>query len=117
MIEASSVIMYPPPPDADLSDAETLREFIRSRPTNALIMVLCAYAAGCLAGAFAAARLTDEDPRQAAMVVGVLLMVAGIVTIIQRPYPLWFSVTTIFLYMPSAWLGGRIARMWPRRRT
>jgi MFS family permease len=115
IMEASSVLLYPPPKDADLSDAETLREFIQTRPPHALVMVMSAYAIGCLAGAMTAARLADEDPHQAAMIVGVLLMVAGIVTIVQRPYPLWFSVTTILLYLPSAWLGGRIAVRLPRQ--
>ncbi len=117
LIQASSVVLYPPPPGADLSDKDVLRDYIQSRPMGALILVLVAYAAGSFAGAATAAAVGRDEPRRVAITVGSLLLIAGILNLLQQPHPIWFAVASMLVYLPSAWLGGRLGEWLTRART
>ncbi|MCH5377764.1 MAG: hypothetical protein JJ992_27725 [Planctomycetes bacterium] len=112
VIEAASVVMYPPPPGADLSDDQVLQEFFRSRPTGALLVVLAAYAVGSFGAAVTAASISEDQPRRPALTVGSLLLIAGILNLLQRPYPFWFAATSMLVYLPCAWLGGMLVEWW-----
>jgi hypothetical protein len=36
-------------------------------------------------------------------------MVFGILNVVLIPHPLWFTVATFIVFLPAAWLGGRLA--------
>jgi len=44
------------------------------------------------------------------MIVGALLMLAGIMNMIMIPHPTWLWVLGITVYLPAAYLGARLIK-------
>ena len=71
-----------------------------------------------LAGAFVAALLAPNRSLVPPMVVGALFLAGGIANVIMLPSPMWFTLVDLFLaYLPTAWLGSRLAARVQARRT
>jgi len=99
--------VYPPPPGLDPKDAEALKALIGSMPTGALLFVLCSYAVGSLAGGFVASKIGQHVAP--ALIVGALLMAAGVANLMSIPHPTWFTVINLLLFVPLAYAGGKLA--------
>ncbi len=44
-----------------------------------------------------------------ALLVGGVMMLAGISNLAVIPHPLWFMVLSVLVFVPSAWLASRVA--------
>ena len=99
--------MYPPPEGIDPADREAFAEVVRQMPVPALLMVLLAYAVGTFFGAWLAARIAGRP--FPALLVGGVMMLAGISNLTLIPHPLWFMVLSVLVFVPSAWLASRVA--------
>jgi hypothetical protein len=110
VIEAASSFVHPLPPGVDPNDRAALREAMANIPVGALVIVLLAWAVGTFAGAWLAARLARRASVLHGMIVGVLLLVAGVANLIILP--LWFWILGVAVFLPAAYLGARLA---PRR--
>ncbi len=106
--------MYAPPAGLDFSDPDAVRAMMKEIPRGALAMVLVAWALGAFAGGWVAAHFAKSSPLRAALTVGGVLLLLGVMTMISLPHPLWFWVVGIILFLPSAHLGGKIAIHWTR---
>ncbi|MEE2658477.1 MAG: hypothetical protein VX733_08225 [Candidatus Latescibacterota bacterium] len=77
-------------------------------PLGAMFFFLASYSLGTLTGSWLAARISNRHFN--AMLVGGVLMLAGMRDlIVAAPHPLWFTLLGIILFLPSAYLGGRLA--------
>ena len=99
--------MYPPPEGVDPADREAFAEVVRQMPVPALLLVLLAYAVGTFFGAWLAARIAGRP--FPALLVGGVMMLAGISNLAVIPHPLWFMVLSVLVFVPSAWLASRVA--------
>lgn len=99
--------IYPPPEGIDPADREAFAEIVRQMPVPALLMVLLAYAVGTFFGAWLAARIAGRP--FPALLVGGVMMLAGISNLALVPHPLWFMVLSVLVFVPSAWLASRVA--------
>lgn len=81
-------------------------------PLPAFVAVLVAWALGAFVGGWVAAAVAT---RTAAIVVGGILMLAGLANLVAIPSPLWFWVIGLLVFVPSALLGSRLAG--PTRRS
>lgn len=99
--------LYPPPEGLDPSDPEAFAEIVGQMPVGALLMVLLAYALGTFCGAWLAARIAGRP--FPALLVGGVMMLAGISNLAVIPHPLWFMVLSVLVFVPSAWLASRVA--------
>lgn len=106
--------MYAPPPGMDFSDPDAVRAMMKDIPRGALAMVLVAWALGAFVGGWVAAHFAKSSPVRAALIVGVVLLLLGVMTMVTLPHPLWFWVVGIILFLPCAHLGGKIAVHWTR---
>jgi hypothetical protein len=69
-------------------------------------MILLAYAAGSFAGGLVASLIAGIQQPKAAVIVGSILLVAGIMNIVSIPgHPLWFIIVGCLLYIPFSYLG------------
>jgi len=102
--------IYPPPAGIDPRDPESIRRAMETISMGALLVVLVAWAIGSVVGGLVAARLAPRQPMRCALIVGAMLLLAGIANLIMLPHPLWFSIVAVLLFLPAAWLGGRLAR-------
>lgn len=94
--------------EADMQDPEAMAELVASMPAGALWFVVASYAAGSFVGGLVAAFIGRSVQLRLALMVGVLFLIAGIMNLVAIPHPLWFSIVSLLVFLPAAWLGGRI---------
>ena len=99
--------LVPPPAGLDPSDAAAFKAAVASVPAAVLVVVLVAYAVGTFAGAWLSARIAG-GPFYAFLVGGAMTLI-GAKQVISTPHPVWFTVATILVFLPSAWLASRLA--------
>ncbi len=109
LVEAIGMKIYPPLPGLDPRDRESFKAAVASMPRGALLCVLVAYAAGSVVGGWVAARFAPKAKLMHAMIVGAILLGAGVMNMMMIPHPGWFWAAAIAIYLLGAWSGGRAA--------
>ena len=89
-------------------DREVIRTLLAQAPTGALLVVITGWALGGLAGGWVATRLSGAA-KGPALVVGVLLLLAGVANNLMLPPPLWFWFISLAVLLPAALAGARLA--------
>src|SRR5687767_14115341 len=79
--------LYPPPAGLDASDPADQARLMAAMPGAAKAMVLLAWFAGTLAGAWTANRIAGRG--LAGWVVALLAIAAGVATMLMIPHPAW----------------------------
>lgn len=102
--------IFPLPPGVDFNDREAMSRAVSSMPTGGFVLLLLSYTLGALAGGWLAARMAPRRPLLHAMIVGVLLLAAGVMNFVSIPHPLWVTVVGLLIFLPMAWLGASLAR-------
>jgi hypothetical protein len=115
VVEAISSVVCPLPPGLDLHDHEAMRQHADQLPIGAFLLVLVAWAAGTLTGAWAAGLLAGRSPVAHGLVVGVLFLIAGLLTMLMIPHPRWMWVGGIVLPLACGYAGGRLVPGPPSR--
>lgn len=100
--------IYPVAGSLDMNDKEAMAAFMASLPVGALLIVIAAYAAGSFVGGGLAALICRGARIRHALVVGVVLLLSGVMNLVAIPHPVWFSILTVLVFLPAAWLGGRM---------
>ena len=107
-VESISSRFYPLPPVTSYSDPEAMTAMMSRLPRAALLIVLLGWGLATMAGAWIAARVAGR--RQGpAWTVGVVLLAAAVFNMLELPHPLWFWIAGVAVFLPAAWLGGRLA--------
>ena len=99
--------LWPPPPGLDATNPEHLARLMQEIPKAALVAVVVSWALGAFAGGAVAARVGKSIGP--AIIVGVILLAAGVMTMIQIPHPAWMWACGVLVPIPAAWLGARLA--------
>ena len=113
IVEYLSHMVYPPPAGLNMQDPEVLKTLLANASIGALLLVALAWAAGSFAGSWLAARVARQSQLRCALIVGGLLMIAGISEMLMIPHPIWFWVLGTVVFIPVAYLGGRLATRRP----
>jgi hypothetical protein len=92
----------------DPTNMDSVRAHMAEIPAAAFGFVLLGYVLGALVGGYTAARIGRAA--MLALVVGAILMAFGILNVVLIPHPRWFTVATFVVFLPAAWLGGKLAR-------
>lgn len=92
-----------------VTDKETIRALLASAPVGALLVVLCGWTLGSFVGGYLAAWIGWHAPMAHALVLGVLLTLAGIANNLMLPPPGWFWIPTFLVFLPAAYAGSRLA--------
>lgn len=100
--------VYPLPTDIDPTDEAAMQEVMMKAPVGALLLVIVAYVFGSFAGGLVASWLSRSTPMRNAIIVGILLLVAGVVNVFMIPHPVWYLVLSLAVYLPFAYLGGKL---------
>jgi len=91
-----------------LTDREQIRALMASAPVGAFVVVLIGWALGGAVGGFLATLVSGKPPPRHAVVLGVLLTLAGIANNLMLPPPAWFWIATLVVFLPAAYLGAKL---------
>jgi len=105
LIEMIGHAVYPPPPDIDFSNVDSVRRYMSTLPLGAFAFVGSGWFLGTLGGTMAAGRIGSAAPHIFAMIVGGFVLAATAFNLAVIPHPLWFSITGIAGILIAAWLG------------
>jgi hypothetical protein len=110
-LEMSGARAFPLPAGIDPTNREQMTAAMADGriPVGAMVMVIAAYAAGSLAGGWMAARLAPTLKVRHALIVGAILTLMGLLNLASIPHPVWMQVATAMVFLPLAYLGGRLA--------
>ena len=100
-------LIFPMPDGVSWNDSEAIKEWIKSLPQSAFILVLVAHVSQAFVGGFVAALIANRNMMCVAMAVGVLSLAAGIVMLLMIPAPSWLWVE-MPLYLVAAWAAGKL---------
>jgi uncharacterized membrane protein YfcA len=99
------------PTHLDPHNVEAFRNYVHNEaPETFHIIVLLGYAVGSLIGALVSAYISSNKKMIHAMTVGGILMGIGINNLVVSNHPSWVIVTSIFIFLPVAYLGGRLGK-------
>lgn len=106
LMEMLSAKLYPFPNNLDVNNPEQIAAYIDSLPPTASLLVMAGYALASLAGGVVATLISGRERARIAIIIGLLLTVVGLF----NPDPIWFKVTSSFIYVPFAYLGYLMVR-------
>lgn len=110
VLETFGHSIYPPPQGVDLTDKDVLAEMIKNAPIGALLIVVAAYFVGSFVGGLIAQLINRHAKLIDALVVGFILMIFGIFNLTSIPHPLWMVVLGILVFIPGAYIGGKLVK-------
>lgn len=99
--------LYPPPAGLDVNDPADQARLMEAMPAAAKALVLLGWFAGALAGAWTANRIAGRGI--AGWIVALLVIAAGIATMVMIPHPAWMWAGGIALPLLGAWMADRIS--------
>ena len=100
--------IFPIPEGMNMWDAESVKAFASKLTTANYVGVLIAHQLGTLVGAFVAAKIATGGKMIFALVIGVWFLLGGIYAATLIPAPMWFMVADLVLYIPMAFIGGKL---------
>jgi hypothetical protein len=92
-----------------VTDREAIRALMASAPVGAFLVVLFGWTLGSFVGGLLAAWIGRLAPVGHALVVGLLLTLAGIADNLMIPPPAWFWIVSLLVFLPAAYAGARLA--------
>ncbi|MGI9470639.1 MAG: hypothetical protein ACR2NZ_03835, partial [Rubripirellula sp.] len=108
LVEGISSLIYSRPADLDFGDREAVRVFVSTLPAGAFLILLAAHVLGAFTAALTSVIIVGRRWIVGPLLLGFLLLIAGIVNLILIPHPAWFALGDIMVYLPSAIAGGII---------
>ena len=100
--------LYPPPAGLDPSDKEALSAFVSSLPAIAFVVMIAGWAISAFTGGLVTGKITKGKWQVYSLITGGILLLASIGNMILIPHPIWVTGITIAMYLPLAYLGGKL---------
>ena len=100
---------YPLPKGIDINDTVAMQKHIDNLPMTAFLIVLAGWGLGTFTGTWLAVRIAGKDNGRPALLVGLILLIAGITNMIMLPHPGWFWFLGIAVFPLATVFGMRTA--------
>lgn len=108
LLEMVNHTMHPLPDGLDAANRDVFKDYIMTLPLTAFLFLLVAHGVGAMVGGFVASKMAQVQKRGAAMFVGFILVLAGVLNLLSVPHPLWFSIADVLIYTPMALVGNEL---------
>ncbi len=110
LIDAIGHVVYPFPADLDFNNAEQMSAYVQMMPAGAHLLVLAAWIISTFVGSFITWMIAKEKPMMLASIIGILMMVASVITLVMIPHPAWFSISAVIGIILAAFLAGKVGQ-------
>lgn len=102
--------MYPFDAGLDLHDRDSVARAMAAMPLAAFVMLLVNYVICSFGAGLAATMVAGRTTARPAVVVGIVLTLAGLYNVLNLPHPLWFIICSIPAYLPAAYIGYAVVK-------
>jgi sorbitol-specific phosphotransferase system component IIBC len=103
-----SHLLHPPPQNLSFSNREAIEIYMLSVPFPAFLPMFSGWIFSSFLGAFVAAKISLHRKMVPGLITGGILFIGAMVNLFSIPHPMWMMVGAILLYMPAAFLGGKL---------
>ncbi len=101
-------IINPPPAGLNFEDKNAINHYAASIPTYVLVLMLFFWILSSFLGGLVAAKINPDRWKVSSSITGALLMIAAILNMLLIPHPIWMMIASVILYIPAAYLGGKL---------
>lgn len=101
-------ILFPPPPGIDFTNQEAVMKMISELPASAFIVLMAIWGISAFVGGLITGLIAKESWKTLSLITGGLLLVGAILNMFMVPHPIWVNVITVIMYLPLAYLGGKM---------
>ncbi len=105
ILEGLSSLIYPLPAGVSASDSEAIREFVRTLPASALLLVLGGWMFATFLGGLIAARIAGRAHAVHALVVAAIIVAASAYNLSMFEHPTWMWIGTLLGLPATAFFG------------
>ncbi len=110
LMESLIHLLYPLPAGIDIHDAQAMKEYVFSMPVAGLLLLIIGYeVGGFVAGFFAGLLSPGNRKKRLALLAGTVLTAGVAVNLILIPHPVWFTISSLVVFVPFALLGAKAA--------
>lgn len=106
--EALVHVLSPLPSEVNMNDPESFKLFIANAPLSLHLIILGNYALACFVGGLISSVIALDKKMNRAMSLGGIFMGVGMFSLISLSHPLWVVISSVFIFLPFAYLGGMI---------
>lgn len=99
IVQYFSSQMHPMPESVDQQNMETMKDWVASLPTSALLMVLASYALGAFAAGLVAAKIDPPCWKFSGVILGLFLLVMSIMNLTMLPHPAWMWIAPLICFV------------------
>lgn len=98
--------LWPPPPDVQVTNPESIRAYMQTAPITSLLGLPVTWTIAAFAAAFAAAKIGGKS--WVGWIAGGLIFAATCLNLAMIPHPLWMLISAVVLVPTAAWFGAKI---------
>ena len=102
--------IYQLPEGINVEDKQQMSIAISRMPSYLFMLLLLTHAVASFIGGIVATLLSNRTEQLPAIIVGIILTIAGIINVLQFEHPIWFIIANIFAYLPLSWLAFKALR-------
>src|SRR5262245_21091077 len=107
LLQIPGYFIHPPPPGFDINDAQAVKSHMAKAPLAAMVPLAISWFIGPLIGSWLAVVIARRSG--AALVIGILFLVADISNLAGFPHPLWLVIVGLLAPLVGVWLGASLA--------
>ena len=100
--------LFPAPTDFDYTDKQALKTFIEGLPVAAFVSMILVWAISAFLGGMTTGKIAKSNWKRLCLITGGILLLANVANMFVIPHPTWVNIVTVIMYLPLAYLGGKI---------
>jgi len=100
--------IVPPPEGLKLEDIEAIKAYVLTAPPAVFLLLLAAWAGGAFVGGMVASFIARTHRLRHSLAVGAIQAVLAAMQLAMVPHPAWVAISGVALFIPFAWLGGKL---------
>lgn len=108
VVENIGLYLFPPPPDIDMTDPESLRTMMQRAPLGALLSVLVGWTLGAFTASLTAIRISRLGVPWPGWVAAGIMVALSVVNMVMIPHPFWFMAAALLFMSAAGWGAGRL---------
>ena len=115
IFEYLALMIFPLPEDINIKDFNSIANNMDRIPDINLIMLLVCFAISSMFAGFISAKVKTKHSRIPVLIIGILLTVGCFIYCMEIPQPVWVVILSSVIFLPMAYLGGRLGIGYKRK--